>query len=43
MSDNNSSVTKAHAAFLQARQESSLQISEIIQLQLACAENLLNE
>ncbi len=40
---NNSKITKAHTAFLQARQEFSKQMSEIIQLQLACAHNLLDE
>jgi len=40
---NNSKITKAHTAFLQARQEFSKQMSEIIQLQLACAQNLLDE
>lgn len=40
---NNSRVTKAHIAFLQTRQDFSQKMSEIIQLQLACAENLLNE
>ena len=43
LSNNNSSITKTHSAFLQARQEFSQQMSEIIQLQLACAENLLNQ
>ena len=40
---NNSKLTKAHTTFLQARQEFSQQLSEIIQLQLACAQNLLDE
>ncbi|MEA5503997.1 type I polyketide synthase [Halotia wernerae UHCC 0503] len=40
---NNSRITKSHTAFLEARQDFSKQMSEIIQLQLACAENLLNE
>ncbi|MEH1902155.1 MAG: PfaB family protein [Nostoc sp.] len=40
---NNSKITKAHTTFLQARQDYSQQMSEIIQLQLACAQNLLNE
>ncbi|MEH1911325.1 MAG: PfaB family protein [Nostoc sp.] len=40
---NNSKITKAHSAFLQARQDYSQQMSEIIQLQLTCAQNLLNE
>jgi PfaB family protein len=43
LSANNSRVTKAHIAFLQARQDFSQKMSEIIQLQLACAANLLNE
>ncbi|WP_017317834.1 type I polyketide synthase [Mastigocladopsis repens] len=42
LSANNSSINKAHADFLKSRQEFSQQISEIIQLQLACAENLLS-
>lgn len=42
LSANNSSITKTHTSFLQARQQFSQQMSEIIQLQLACAENLLN-
>jgi PfaB family protein len=40
---NNFRVHKTHDAFLQSRQEFSKQISQLIQLQLACAENLLNE
>ncbi|MEH2278275.1 MAG: PfaB family protein [Nostoc sp.] len=40
---NNSKITKAHTAFLQARQDYSQQMSEIIQLQLTCAQNLLKE
>ncbi|MEH2118763.1 PfaB family protein [Nostoc sp.] len=40
---NNSKITKAHTAFLQARQDYSQQMSEIIQLQLTCAQNLLND
>ncbi|WP_373525236.1 PfaB family protein [Nostoc sp.] len=40
---NNSKITKAHTTFLQARQDYSQQMSEIIQLQLACAQNLLND
>lgn len=40
---NNSRITKTHTAFLNARQDFSKQMSEIIQLQLACAQNLLNE
>ncbi|NMG05895.1 PfaB family protein [Brasilonema sp. UFV-L1] len=42
-STNNSKIHKAHASFLQSRQEFSHQISEMIQLQIACAENLLNQ
>ncbi|NJM71102.1 MAG: PfaB family protein [Scytonema sp. RU_4_4] len=42
-STNNYKVHKAHANFLQSRQELSHQMSEIIQLQIACAENLLNQ
>ncbi|MBD2385093.1 PfaB family protein [Cylindrospermum sp. FACHB-282] len=40
---NNSKLAQAHTSFLQARQDFSQQMSEIIQLQLACAQNLLNE
>ncbi|MBD2663049.1 PfaB family protein [Richelia sinica FACHB-800] len=43
LTNNNSKLTKAHTSFLQARQEFSQQMSEIIQLQLACAQNLLSE
>jgi PfaB family protein len=43
LSINNSKLTKAHTSFLEARQDFSKQMSEIIQLQLACAQNLLNE
>jgi len=43
LTHNNSKSTKAHINFLQARQDFSNQMSEIIQLQLACAQNLLNE
>ncbi|QSJ20725.1 type I polyketide synthase [Nostoc sp. UHCC 0702] len=43
LTTNNSRITKSHTAFLKARQDFSKQMSEIIQLQLACAENLLNE
>lgn len=38
----NSRIHKSHATFLKTRQESIQQISEIIQLGIACAENLLN-
>lgn len=40
---NNIRVHKTHDAFLKSRQEFSQQISELIQLQVACAENLLSE
>ncbi len=40
---NHAKLTKAHTSFLQARQDFSQQMSEIIQLQLTCAQNLLNE
>ncbi|HLP88970.1 MAG TPA: type I polyketide synthase [Nostocaceae cyanobacterium] len=43
LSNNNSKMAKAHISFLQARQDFSKQMSEIIQLQLTCAQNLLNE
>ncbi|MBD2294659.1 type I polyketide synthase [Anabaena sphaerica FACHB-251] len=43
LSTNNSKLTKAHTSFLQARQDFSQQMSQIIQLQLACAQNLLNQ
>ncbi|MEM7578618.1 MAG: PfaB family protein [Cyanobacteria bacterium P01_A01_bin.80] len=43
ISTNNFLLHRTHAAFLQSRQEFSQQISEIIKLQLFCAENLLNE
>jgi PfaB family protein len=43
LSANNSKLTKAHTNFLQARQDFSQQMREIIQLQLVCAQNLLNE
>lgn len=43
LSDNNSKLTKAHTSFLESRQDFSQQMSEIIQLQLACAQNLLSE
>lgn len=43
LNTNNSNVTKAHSAFLKTRQEFSQQMSEIIQLQLTCAQNLLHE
>ncbi|MEA5617308.1 type I polyketide synthase [Cronbergia sp. UHCC 0137] len=43
LSANNSQLTKTHTNFLQARQQFSQQMSEIIQLQLTCAQNLLNE
>ncbi|MBD2438551.1 type I polyketide synthase [Nostoc sp. FACHB-110] len=40
---NNARITQAHTAFLQARQDFSQQMREIIQLQLVCAEDLLKE
>ncbi|MFM7363114.1 MAG: PfaB family protein, partial [Cuspidothrix sp.] len=43
LSNNTAKLTKTHINFLAARQDSSQQMSEIIQLQLACAQNLLNE
>ena len=43
LSTNSSSFTKSHAAFLKSRHEFSKQISELIQLQIACAENLLSQ
>ncbi len=43
LSHNSAKLTKTHINFLTARQDFSQQMSEIIQLQLACAENLLNE
>ncbi|MDF5712727.1 MAG: PfaB family protein [Rhizonema sp. NSF051] len=43
LSANNSHITKSHAAFLKSRQEFSQQISEIIRLQIACAQDLLNQ
>ncbi|MGM3307904.1 PfaB family protein [Anabaena sp. WFMT] len=43
LSANNSKLTQAHTSFLHARQDFSQQMSEIIQLQLACAQTLLSE
>jgi PfaB family protein len=43
LSNNIAKLTKTHTSFLAARQDFSQQMSEIIQLQLACAQNLLNE
>jgi hypothetical protein len=43
LSNNTAKLTTAHISFLAARQDFSQQMSEIIQLQLACAQNLLNE
>lgn len=40
---NHERITQNHTAFLKARQDFSKQMSEIIQLQMACAEDLLNE
>ncbi|MEB3220298.1 MAG: PfaB family protein [Nostocales cyanobacterium 94392] len=39
---NNLMVHKTHSTFLQSRQEFSQQMSEIIELQIACAEQLFN-
>ncbi|MBD2138879.1 type I polyketide synthase [Anabaena sp. FACHB-1237] len=41
LSSNNSKLTQTHTEFLQARQDFSQQMSEIIKLQLACAKNIL--
>jgi PfaB family protein len=41
LTNNNTQLTKAHTNFLEARKDYSQQISEIIKLQLACAQNLL--
>jgi acyl transferase domain-containing protein len=43
LSNNTAKLTQTHTSFLAARQDFSQQMSEIIQLQLACAQNLLNE
>jgi PfaB family protein len=43
LSNNTAKLTKPHTNFLAARQDFSQQMSEIIQLQLACAQNLLKE
>ncbi|MBD2140801.1 type I polyketide synthase [Anabaena sp. FACHB-1250] len=43
LSNNTAKLTKTHTSFLAARQDFSQQMSEIIQLQLACAQNLLKE
>ena len=43
LSENNSQATKAHAAFLQARQESLRQSSEIIKLQIAFSQQWLTQ
>ncbi len=40
---NNLMVHKTHGKFLESRQEFSQQLSEIIQLQIACAEHLFHE
>ncbi|QSJ16134.1 type I polyketide synthase [Nostoc sp. UHCC 0702] len=42
LSENASHLTKAHAIFLQSRQESLQQISDIIKLQIACIQNLFH-
>ncbi len=38
---NNTKLIKAHSDFLEARKDFSQQMSEIIKMQLACAEKLL--
>ncbi|MGF1989910.1 MAG: PfaB family protein [Nostoc sp. ZfuVER08] len=43
LSENASQMTKAHAVFLQLRQESLKQISAMIQLQIACYQKLFQE
>lgn len=43
LTNNNSKLTKAHTSFLEARKDFSQQMSEIIKLQLACAQNLLQQ
>ncbi len=43
LSANNSSINKTHAAFLEARHESSKQLSTMIQFQLSAIQNLLNQ
>ncbi len=43
LSENISGVTKAHSAFLQARQKSLQQISEMIQVQVALSQQLFNQ
>jgi hypothetical protein len=43
LSNNTAKLTKTHINFLAARQDFSQQMSEIIQLQLACAQNVLKE
>ncbi|MBD2344697.1 PfaB family protein [Anabaena subtropica] len=40
---NNARITQNHTAFLKAREDFSKQLSEIIQLQMVCAEDLLQE
>ncbi|HIK04313.1 MAG TPA: type I polyketide synthase [Trichormus sp. M33_DOE_039] len=40
---NNARITQNHTDFLKARQDFSKQLSEIIQLQMVCAADLLNE
>lgn len=42
LSENHRHTRENHTAFLQARQDFSQQMSQIIKLQLLCAENLLN-
>ncbi|TAE60227.1 MAG: polyketide synthase [Nostocales cyanobacterium] len=43
LTNNNAKLTKAHTNFLEARKDFSQQMSEIIQMQLACAQNLLQK
>ncbi|MGD1911160.1 MAG: PfaB family protein [Rivularia sp. (in: cyanobacteria)] len=43
LSTNNLMVHKTHATFLESRQDFSQQLSEIIQLQIACAEHLFGK
>jgi PfaB family protein len=43
LSTNNSTLSKTHESFLQARQQFSNQISEIIQLQITCVQQILDK
>ncbi|AKG23073.1 PfaB family protein [Calothrix sp. 336/3] len=43
LNHNNTTLHKTHLKFLKTRQESSQQMSEIMQLQLACVEKLLSQ